>query len=273
MSERSPSVAVVIPCYRHAHFLAGAIESALHQSVPPDEIIVVDDGSDDDPESVTARYPDVRLLSQPNRGLSAARNAGLHAAASDKIVFLDADDRLTPGAVRAGLDCFRKNPEAAFVYGAFAEVRGASESSAFCRVGSHTDMIRCNWIGCPAAVMYDRAKLIEQGGFDESLAMCEDWDAYLRLSRAHPFAAHGKLVARYVKHGANMSDDLTELKRWIGIVREREKARGLTPDQERAWREGEAVWRHTLDPNRKPPSPARRLVSKLLGPLRRALRA
>ena len=69
-------VAVIIPTYNHAHYLAAAIDSALAQTVPPAEVIVVDDGSRDDPAAVTARYPKVKLIRQENQGLSAARNAG-----------------------------------------------------------------------------------------------------------------------------------------------------------------------------------------------------
>ena len=58
-------VAVVIPCYQYANFLAGAIESVLDQSIPAAEILVVDDGSNDRPEAVVDRYPNVRLISQP----------------------------------------------------------------------------------------------------------------------------------------------------------------------------------------------------------------
>ena len=88
-------------------FLDDAIRSVIHQSVPAKEIIVVDDGSTDHPEAVVSRYPQVRLIRQRNQGLSAARNTGLRAAVSDKIIFLDADDRLCQGAIEAGLECFR----------------------------------------------------------------------------------------------------------------------------------------------------------------------
>ena len=92
----SPVVSVVIPCYRQAHFLPDAIESVLAQTYPHFEIIVVDDGSPDDTRAVAGRYPGVRCLRQRNRGLSAARNAGLAASIGTYVVFLDADDRLTP---------------------------------------------------------------------------------------------------------------------------------------------------------------------------------
>src|SRR6202035_2679799 len=95
------------------------IRSVICQSVPADEISVVDDGSTDNPDTVVSGYSRVRLIRQANQGLSAARNTGLKAAVHDKIIFLDADDRLCEGAIEAGLECFVRHPEAGFVYGCY----------------------------------------------------------------------------------------------------------------------------------------------------------
>ncbi len=97
------SIALVINTYEQAHFLSASIESAMKQTVHFSEVIVVDDGSTDNPAAVVTHYPDVRLIRQPNAGLAAARNTGLNAASSQYIVFLDADDLLTPSAVCSGL--------------------------------------------------------------------------------------------------------------------------------------------------------------------------
>jgi len=74
------SVALAVNTYDQAHFLDESLRSALVQSRPFDEIIVVDDGSNDDPASVAARHRGVRLVRQPNAGLAAARNTGLRRA-------------------------------------------------------------------------------------------------------------------------------------------------------------------------------------------------
>ena len=233
-----PSVAIVIPCYQYAHFLAGAIESALDQRVPAAEILVVDDGSTDRPEPVVESFPSVCLIRQPNRGLAAARNAGLHAVDSDKVIFLDADDRLLPNAIEAGLATFEQRPEAAFVYGPYREVRRLRQPKRFREASSRQDLIRCNAVGMIATVMFDRCKLLEVGGFDATLGMCEDWDVYLRLTREHPFAVHRETVAKYVRHRGNMSNDTDRLLHWVEIVREREKQRGLSGRELVAWEEG-----------------------------------
>lgn len=247
-AAKAPSVAVVIPCFNQARFLERAIGSVLAQAVQPQEVIVVDDGSDDDVSAVVAGFPSVSVIVQQNRGLAAARNSGLRAAISDKVIFLDADDLLLTGAIEAGLACFGKNPGAAFVYGAHRQVRSDGTVEAFFPVRSHRDLIRCNWVGMVGTAMFDRDRLLSVGGFDESLGMCEDWDAYLRLARAFPFAAHDSLVADYVRHDANASNDLSELWKWIEVVRAREWERGLDGEDQLAWDEGEEAWRSMLGP-------------------------
>ena len=112
-------VSVVITTYNDSQFLPEAIESALAQTVPPDEVIVVDDGSTDDPGAVVSRYPNVRLIRQANQGLAAARNTGWRAACGRYLVFLDADDRLMSKALASNLHRFDQRPDCAFVYGGF----------------------------------------------------------------------------------------------------------------------------------------------------------
>src|ERR1051325_1413095 len=116
MNEQ-PLISVIIPCYNQGHYLAQAIDSALDQLYPSLEVIVVDDGSTDGTPLVAASYPAVRLVRQPNSGLAAARNRGLADCRGTYVVFLDADDRLEPGALRAGASRLDSLPECAFVYG------------------------------------------------------------------------------------------------------------------------------------------------------------
>jgi glycosyltransferase involved in cell wall biosynthesis len=270
MASERPSVAIVVPCFNQHRFLAGAIESAIAQTVAPVDIIVVDDGSTEDVRPITSRYAPVTLIRQDNRGLAGARNGGLRAATSDKLVFLDADDRLLPNAIAAGLECYAANPDAAFVYGAHRIVRGDEVTPTYFPVSSYRDLIQCNWVGMVAAAMFDRARLLEIGGFDESLAMCEDWDAYLRLSRGFAFASHDHLVADYVRHGCNASNDLRQLWKWIEVVRAKELARGLGAEDWLAWREGEAVWERMLGPDPRRAGMAGRAVGKVARMLRRS---
>ena len=242
MTKNSPPVTIVIPTYNHARFLVRSIGSALSQTRPASEIIVIDDGSADEPSEVVRQFEQVRFVRQDNRGLAAARNRGLEAANGEKVVFLDADDALLPEALEAGLNCFDENPSAAFVYGAFRDVDSSGSTVRFTRMDSRCDLIRCNWIAMIGAAMFDRAKLLDAGGFDETLGMAEDWDLFLRLSRKHPFASHEQPVAIYYRQPDAMSAQVGKLKHWIEVVRRKERLRGLDELEQRAWREGRDVW-------------------------------
>ena len=205
-------VSVVIPCCDHGAFLDEAIESVLAQTYPHFELIVVDDGSRDNSAEVAARHPGVRLLRQDNRGLAAARNAGLRASAGELVTFLDADDRLKPDALEHGLRTLREHPECAFVSG---QVELTAHDGSLVRAGQHRILDRdhyrllleANDILSHATVMYRRAVFGLVGEFDPSLAACEDYDLYLRITRRFPVYTHDHTVAEYRHHGANMHGD------------------------------------------------------------------
>lgn len=208
-------VSVVIPCYRQAHFLSDALESVLGQSYGDFDVIVVDDGSPDDTSAVVARFaardPRVRCVRQPNGGLARARNAGLSAAGATYVVFLDADDRLLPDALAAGVRALEQNPLCVFTRGQFEiiDVGGRlldEEVDSGCPTGDQYELLlRKNWIWVPAAVMYRRSVFAESGAFDPRVDAAADLDLYLRLARLHPVHCHQTRVAQYRRHAASMS--------------------------------------------------------------------
>lgn len=246
--KRSPSVSVVIPCYNQGRFLGEAIESALKQSLGPPEVVVVDDGSSDDSPLVAGRYAGVKLIRQENRGLAAARNAGIGASGGDYLVFLDADDRLLPGALESGVKCLDENPDCAFVYGRYTLI--AEDGSPMPtparereREGPYVDMLRSNYIGMHATVMYRRAVFDSVGRFDTSRAACEDYDLYLRITRGFPVRGHENVVAEYRQHGENMSlNPGLMLKTSLSVLgAQRRYARGDKKSEE-AYRAGVRNW-------------------------------
>src|SRR5436190_6621744 len=97
--EQAALVSVIIPCYKQADCLPGALESALAQTHCETEIIVVDDGSPDNVFEVVSRCSTVKYVEQQNQGLAAARNGGFSVSSGDYVLFLDADDRLMPHAI------------------------------------------------------------------------------------------------------------------------------------------------------------------------------
>src|SRR5215469_18875302 len=98
MQDQQCQVSVVIPCYNHALTLARAIRSVLNQTLPPSEVIVVDDGSTDGSRGVAESFGSAVIFKQQqNRGPSAARNLGVRSATGEFLGFLDADDWWQPG--------------------------------------------------------------------------------------------------------------------------------------------------------------------------------
>jgi glycosyltransferase involved in cell wall biosynthesis len=242
-------VSVIIPCYNLSRFLGEAIESVLNQSYRNCEIIVVDDGSIDDTASVATQYPSVNLVRQSNRGFSAARNAGIERSSGDLLVFLDADDRLLPNAIEDGVECLEHNPHCAFVYGRYRLIKeDGSPLSAQIRLardGDYLEMLRFNYIGMLATVMYRRAVLEAVKGFDTSVAACEDYDLYLRITRLHSIISQGNVVAEYRQHQSNISSDpelmlrssLMVLRRQWRFVRGNKAAREAYHQGVRNWQD------------------------------------
>lgn len=240
---------IVIPCFNQAHFLGDAIESALAQTYPRVEIIVVDDGSTDDTGAVAAGYPNVNYVHQVNQGLAAARNTGLRESHGDILVFLDADDRLMPEALQRGVQHLLKSPESAFVSGRYRYIH--EDGSVLREYGQqpadpdpYAAFLRGNYIGMHATVAYRRSVLEAEGGFNPSLRACEDYDIYLRIARQHPVSVHDHLVAEYRQHGQNMSrDPRLMLKTALAVLHSNKKYIGTNGRYREAYRAGVTSWR------------------------------
>jgi glycosyltransferase involved in cell wall biosynthesis len=209
----TPLVSIVVTTYNHARFLAEAVESALAQTVRSIEVIVVDDGSTDDPAAVLAKFPQARLITQPNQGLASARNTGWRAAHGQYLVFLDADDRLLPDAVTINLARFARHRDCAFVYGGYemVDLNGRLLEKPM-PVGTGDDayaaFLERNCVGMHGAVMYRRDCLEKADGFNRAFRACEDYDLYLRLAREHPVAWGPETISQYRLHVDNMSSNI-----------------------------------------------------------------
>jgi glycosyltransferase involved in cell wall biosynthesis len=239
-------VSVLIPCYNQAHFLADAIASV----VPGErcvEIVVVDDGSSDATSETALSFPQVRCIRQSNGGLAAARNRALRESRGAFVIFLDADDRLLPGAIEAGMRAFLANPDCGMVFGrcVMMGVDGRpwpTPSQEPVGRDHHAALLRRNLIWMPAMAMFRREALESAGGFARGFDAAADYDLYLRLSRAWPIHDHAQLVAAYRRHAGNMSGNATRMLVETELVMRRNKPRG---DEHllAAWRDGRRQWR------------------------------
>jgi glycosyltransferase involved in cell wall biosynthesis/SAM-dependent methyltransferase len=207
----NPKSAIIITTYNHADYLREALDSCMQQTMAVDEVIVVDDGSTDNPAAIVEKYHDVRLIRQDNQGLAAARNTGLSATKAAFVTFLDADDRLLPEAIEVGVRHLESRMRTAMTYGAYRVIDKAGKPIS----GKMHNPVpgnpyleflrRGNFISMHATVVYRRDNLVEIGGFDEKLRACEDYELFLRITKSSSISSHDKLVAEYRKHGRNMS--------------------------------------------------------------------
>jgi glycosyltransferase involved in cell wall biosynthesis len=209
-----PLVTVVVPCYNQGHYLAEAIEGALAQTHARVEIIVVDDGSTDTSAAVAGAYPNVHYIYQENRGQGAARNRGLKESTGEYLVFLDADDRLHPSAVEAGVRHLERVPGAAFAYGRCnligADGAWLAASDRPIVEGDHyRALLYGNFLPNPAAMIFRRVVLETVGGFNVSPKVkgAEDYELCLRLARDYGACGYETVVADYRQHEASISRD------------------------------------------------------------------
>lgn len=181
-------LSVVIPAHDSASTLPGAVRSALDQSVPPDEVIVVDDGSSDGTADAAAAFgPPVRLVRQDRQGPSAARNAGVAQSKGEWLAFLDADDEWHPSKLERQLEA--ATPGTALVATDWArELVGEAPPAVLPRTVITTTRILLLNRFQTSTVLLSRRAFDAAGGFDPSLDGVEDWDMWLRASE------HGTVV-------------------------------------------------------------------------------
>jgi amino acid adenylation domain-containing protein len=218
-SDFNRCVSVIIPAYNSAKFVAEAIESAIDQTYPDVEVIVVDDGSTDETKAICDRYPTVKYIYQPNQGVSIARNNGMNASQGAYLVFLDSDDRLLQNAVEVGVNCLNTHPEAGFVFGShlfkainpdgsYTTRKLFDESTAI--ASYQTILAAQHQIQC-AAVLFRRTAIESVGGFDPSLARMEDLNLFLRIAREFSINFHQQIVCEYRYHGSNVSSQSAKM--------------------------------------------------------------
>jgi glycosyltransferase involved in cell wall biosynthesis len=202
-------VSAVITVYNGEAVLRRSIESVLRQTAPVAELIVVDDGSTDGTPHVARSFGDrVSYVRQENRGVAAARNAGIHRARSRWIAFLDDDDEWLPDKVarqRAALDT---QPEAALCYSAlFARLLDGTTRRRHVRPDELPRIMRLRNPFPPSVVMARRDALLELAGFDERLrgASCEDWDLNVRFLTRYRVVDVDEPLVNYYENSSSSS--------------------------------------------------------------------
>lgn len=183
---------VVIPAYNGERYIDVAIQSALDQSHPPQEIIVVDDGSADRTRQVAESFgPRVTVITQENGGVAAARNAGVKAARGEWIALLDQDDYFLPQKLAQQAALIERDPQLVLVYAGYLLVRESAvvdERAAF-PASDLWPALRYRSAITPCSAVIRKSALAEIGFFNAQYRMCDDWECWLRLLRRYSAAS------------------------------------------------------------------------------------
>ena len=181
------TVSILIPCWNAERYVAQAVASALGQSWPAVEVIVVDDGSTDGSRAVLEAFGDrIRLIATPNQGAWKARNTALQAAQGTFVKYLDADDLLFPNTVEQQVRAAQNLPDTAFVYGRIYRLEQTTgrlhPHSARDRRANNHDGLTDLLIDVPVttAPLYRKAQLQTLGGFREGVVLRDDFDLFVR---------------------------------------------------------------------------------------------
>lgn len=235
------NVSVIIPTHNRRALLERALASVLAQTQPPAEMIVIDDGSSDGTDTVVqARFPGVRYVWQPNRGVASARNRGMQEAHGEWFAFLDSDDEWQPRKLERQRQALAGAPDLLLCHTDEIWMRrgrrvnpGRRHAKAGGRIFQHC-LPLCAI--SPSSALIHRRLIEEIGMFDERLPACEDYDLWLRICARHPVLYVDEPLV--IKHGGNedqLSRRYPAMDRFrIAALERIVRAPGLAPADRRA---------------------------------------
>jgi glycosyltransferase involved in cell wall biosynthesis len=218
------TISVIIPAYNRAREVGNAIDSALAQTLPPLEVIVVDDGSTDETPEVLARYGDrIRIVRQENQGVAAARNAGIAVARGELLAFLDSDDVWLPRKSELQAARIDADPELGLVHcgvdfeGTGIRLDGMEGSVA-------TEILRLDRsviVAHGSGVMVPRRVAEEVGGFDPRMRVSEDWDFCYRVAARYRIAFVAEPLVLHARHATGLQNDIGKMEHGMLLALEK----------------------------------------------------
>ena len=216
-------ISVIIPTYNRYEFLQRALKSVYSQTHMPTEVIIIDDGSNDETSKIQKLFPHAKYIYQKNGGVSSARNLGIKNATSSWITFLDSDDIWDKDKLQKQVDFHKNNPNIFMSYTGERWIRDNQEMKIpkkFKKYGGDV-FERClsHCIIAPSSAMINKKLLEKIGLFDEGLEVCEDYDLWLRIACENEIGlVDEKLIIKYAGH-----EDQLSFKHW-GMDRFRVKS-------------------------------------------------
>ena len=236
-----PTLSVIIPAYNRERTIAATVESVLSCGSEA-EIIVVDDGSTDRTVELARRFGSpVRVIEQPNRGPSAARNHGFAKSTGELVAFLDSDDVWLSGVVAECQQALGEHPEIDVL---FCDTQYGNESNGYQALSSTPGffrfeelltnpidrnlfaldrtafvaaMIHRNQVFL-GSTLFRRKTLLNGGGFDPELFGGEDYELCLRYAAQYRFAFLARPLAQYEKHSGGLSSSVDRMAREFALT-------------------------------------------------------
>jgi glycosyltransferase involved in cell wall biosynthesis len=247
-----PLVCVIIPAFNAEATLGDTLRSAAAQTYPNFEIIIIDDGSTDGTAQIASDFcaseQRARLLQTTNRGVAAARNAGIEAAGGEYLAFLDADDLWHPRKLEMQVEAALADPEIGFVYTFYQNIDGSGrglQTPPQMLVNGHAFWrhLYFNFVGCGSSILVRKESLLDIGRFDESLHGSEDYLLQLRLAARYAIACVPEVLVYYRQGPSTASADsrrmLCEWRKAVQILTKE----GLLPrNRVVSWTYSRACW-------------------------------
>ena len=186
-----PLVSVILPTFNRAWTLKDTIDSVLFQDYPNIELIIIDDGSEDNTRELLCTYKNkIMVLTQANSGVSASRNAGIKKSKGEFIALLDSDDAWDKRKISCQVAFFQRNPNALICQTEEIWIRNGKRVNPKAKHKKPSGMIfepslnLC--LVSPSAVMMRKQLFEIKGYFNEDFTVCEDYDLWLRISSTLP---------------------------------------------------------------------------------------
>ena len=227
MNNRQNSISVIIPVFNRVKLIARCINSVINQTYPVNEIIVVDDGSNDGTYDLIRTYfPQVISIYQENKGVSNARNVGIQAAKGKWIAFLDSDDEWLPNKIEKQISFIKKNLLYKVCHSDEIWIRNDVRVNPMKKHRKYGGDIykKCLplCVISPSSIIIHKDIFNDVGLFDKNLPVCEDYDLWLRIcSKYEVLFLDQKLVKKYGGHDDQLSKKYWGMDRYRVIALEK----------------------------------------------------
>jgi glycosyltransferase involved in cell wall biosynthesis len=235
MENMDMRISVVVPAYNAARFLPRCIQSVRAQTLKPDEIIVIDDGSTDNTSAVAAGLG-AKVITLANGGVAAARNTGIRNASGEWVALLDADDMWYPEKLER--QAALAQPEVVLIYTGIKlfDEMGFREENPAADADTARRMMRYRNSIPTSSVLVRRETVLKAGGFREDISTCEDWDLWMRLVSFGQFAAITEPLTYYYVYPQSLSASPEKMLAPLEQIIEATLLSGLRGFSRWAWR-------------------------------------